>query len=68
MDQIQVSWLLDGQGTGPPLSRDTLGLARLIPGGTVSHREKLAPPEDLLISPSLCLLTGAVLRSSESPC
>lgn len=37
MDQIQVSWLLSGQGTGPPLSRDTLGLAHLIPGGTVSH-------------------------------
>lgn len=47
MDQIQVSWLLSGQGTGPPLSRDSLGLAHLIPGGTVSGREKLAPPEDL---------------------
>lgn len=23
MDQIQVSWLLGGQGTGPPPSRDT---------------------------------------------
>lgn len=66
MDQIQISWLLGGQGTGPALSRDTLELAHLIPGGTVSRQQKLAPPEDLLISPSLCLLTGAVPRSSES--
>lgn len=39
MDQIQVSLLLGGQGFGPPLSRDTLGLAHLIPGGTVTSRE-----------------------------
>lgn len=57
-----------GRGAGtvsssPPLRRGTSGLAHLIPGGAVSGRVKLALLEDLLISPSLCLLPGAVLRS-----
>ena len=55
-----------GAGTvpsSPPLRRSTSGLACLIPGGAVSGRVKLAPAEDLFISPSLCLLPGAALRS-----